>query len=163
MCGCSNFVNNDEKVFETQDEFNREFDFTGNRPSIVEVGDDSSFDFTGNRPSVIEIGENSMFDFMTDIESKPEFDNFGGKGKQRRELREQGLSRKDARDVVSGKKTLPSDQTKSGEIDPITGLPIEDTDKTIYGQGDWFSRNLVWIVLGVGVVGVGYYIYKKRK
>lgn len=166
MCGCSNFVNNDEKVFETQDEFNREFDFTGNRPSVIEVGEnweDPTFDFTGNRPSVIEIGEKSMFDFMTDTESKPEFFEFGGKGKARRDLREQGLSRKDARDVVRGKKTLPSDQTKSGEIDPITGLPIEDTDKTIYGQGDWFSRNLVWIVLGVGVVGVGYYIYKKRK
>lgn len=181
MCGCSANFNGDERDIITQDEFNRDFDFTGNRPSIIEVGEtweDPAFDFTGNRPSIVDVGENSMFDFMSDVESSPsEFNYFGGKAKQRKELREQGLTRKQARKVVKGKldpallkdakvdpvtgETIVIDPT-TGEtivIDPATGMPL----KTTYGQGDWLSRNWIWVVLGVGAVGVGFYIYKKRK
>lgn len=181
MCGCSNFVNNDEKEFITQDELNREFDFTGNRPSvidfgneesfdftgnrpsIIEVGEDPSFDFTGNRPSVIEVGEDPSFDFMSDIESNTEFDYFLGRNRRaKKDLRAQGLSRKDARGVVKGKIQAPQTRSQNVdnsniEIDPVTGLP-----KTTYGQGDWFSRNLIFIIVGLAVVGGGYYIYKKR-
>ena len=127
MCGCSNFVNNDEKEFITQAESNRQFDFTGNRPSVIEVGEDPSFDFLGRNR------------------------------KAKKDLRAQGLSRKEARDVVKGKTQAP--QTRS----ETTTQTEDDTNKTIYGQGDWFSRNLIWIVVGVAVVGGGYYIYKKRK
>jgi hypothetical protein len=142
MCGCSNFVNNDEKEFITQDELNREFDFTGNRPSIIEVGEDPSFDFTGNRPSVIEVGEDPSFDFL------------GRNRRAKKDLRAQGLSRKDARGVVKGKIQAPQTRTEN--------ITQDDTNKTTYGQGDWFSRNLIFIIVGLAVVGGGYYIYKKR-
>jgi hypothetical protein len=160
MCGCSNFVNNDEKEFITQDELNRQFDFTGNRPSIIEVGEDPSFDFTGNRPSIIDIGDAPSFDFMGDLDGQTEFDYLTGKRNAKKDLRAQGLSRKDARQVVKGKITLDG-QTKNTEIDPTTGLPVVDS-KVVYGQGDWFNRNWVWLVVGVAVIGGGYYIYKKR-
>ena len=151
MCGCSNFVNNDEKEFITQAESNREFDFTGNRPSVIDFGNEENFDFTGNRPSIIEVGEDPSFDFL------------GRNRKAKKDLREQGLSRKDARDVVKGKMQNPALRNETAgnpnvEIDPATGLP-----KTTYGQGDWLNRNWIWLVVGVAVVGGGYYIYKKRK
>ena len=148
MCGCSNFVNNDDKEFITQAESNRQFDFTGNRPSIIEVGEtweDPSFDFTGNRPSVIEVGEDPSFDFL------------GRNRKAKKELREQGLSRKEARDVVKGKAQAPQLRTET------TTQTEDDANKTMYGQGDWLNRNWIWLVVGVAVVGGGYYIYKKRK
>ena len=152
MCGCSNFVNNDEKEFITQAESNREFDFTGNRPSIIEVGEDPSFDFTGNRPSVIEVGEDPSFDFMSDIESNSEFDYFlGKKAKARRQ--ERRATRKELKNTTSAPVGGEGTSTQTQD----------DTNKTTYGQGDWFSRNLIWIVVGVAVVGGGYYIYKKRK
>ena len=144
MCGCSNFVNNDEKEFVTQDEFNRGFDFTGNRPSIVDVGEDPSFDFTGNRPSVIEVGEDPSFDFMGDLDGQTGFDDFiGKKAKARRQERRQLKNT-----------TAPA---------PTASTPVDDTNRTTYGQGDWLNRNWIWLVVGVAVVGGGYYIYKKRK
>jgi hypothetical protein len=168
-------VNNDEKEFITQAESNRGFDFTGNRPSIIEVGEtweDPSFDFTGNRPSVIEVGEDPSFDFTGNRPSiievgetwqDPSFDFLGGNRKAKKDLRAQGLSRKDARDVVKGKMQNPALRNETAgnpnvEIDPATGMP-----KTMYGQGDWLNRNWIWLVVGVAVVGGGYYIYKKRK
>jgi len=52
------------------------------------------FDFTGNRPSLVEVGEDSSFDFMTDIESNSQFDEFIGKKakarRQERKLKKQG-------------------------------------------------------------------------
>jgi len=52
------------------------------------------FDFTGNRPSLVEVGEDSSFDFMTDIESNSQFDEFLGKKakarRQERKLKKQG-------------------------------------------------------------------------
>jgi hypothetical protein len=52
------------------------------------------FDFTGNRPSLVEVGEDSSFDFMTDIESNSQFDDFLGKKarakRQERKLKKQG-------------------------------------------------------------------------
>jgi hypothetical protein len=144
-------VNNDEKEFITQAESNRQFDFTGNRPSVIDFGNEDNFDFTGNRPSIIEVGEDPSFDFL------------GRNRKAKKDLREQGLSRKDARDVVKGKTQAPQLRTETAgnpnvEIDPATGMP-----KTMYGQGDWLNRNWIWLVVGVAVVGGGYYIYKKRK
>lgn len=176
MCGCSANFNGDERDIITQDELNREFDFTGNRPSVIDFGYEDNFDFTGNRPSIIEVGEtwqDPSFDFTGNRPSiievgetweDPTFDFFGKNRQAKKELRAQGLTRKQARQVVKGKIENPLLKTASAntaggdvEIDPATGLP-----KTTYGQGDWFSRNLIWLVLGVAVVGGGYYIYKKR-
>jgi hypothetical protein len=76
MCGCSVNFNGDERDVITQDELGRGFDFTGNRPSIVEVGEDSSFDF------------------MTDLDGNTQFDDFLGKKakarRQERRLKKQG-------------------------------------------------------------------------
>ena len=76
MCGCSANFNGDERDVITQDELGRGFDFTGNRPSIVEVGEDSSFDF------------------MTDLDGNTQFDDFLGKKakarRQERRLKKQG-------------------------------------------------------------------------
>ena len=76
MCGCSANFNGDERDIITQDELGRGFDFTGNRPSIVEVGEDSSFDF------------------MTDLDGNTQFDDFLGKKakarRQERRLKKQG-------------------------------------------------------------------------
>lgn len=168
MCGCSANFNGDERDIITQDELNREFDFTGNRPSIIDFGNEETFDFTGNRPSVIDIADGANFDFtgnrpsVIDIADGQHFDFFG-KRQVKKDLRAQGLSRKEARKVAKGKIENPLLKTKSAdapnvEIDPETGLP-----KATYGQGDWFSRNWIWVVLGVALAGGGYYIYKKRK
>jgi len=138
MCGCSNFVE-DEGL-----------NFTGNRPSIVEVGEDSSFDdFTGNRPSIVEVGEDPSFDFVGDLDGKTQFDDFlGKKAKARRQERratKQGL--------------------KSGEVAPVdTGAGTQtDLDKNTYGTSSWFSNNWIYLVVGIAVIGGGYYYYKKRK
>ena len=143
MCGCSSNFNGMERDIVTQDEFNRGFDFTGNRPSVIEVGEDPSFDFTGNRPSVIEVGEDPSFDFMGDLDGQTGFDDFiGKKARARRQERR---------------------QLRNEPAPAPTPAPTDDTQKTIYGQGDWFNRNWVWLLVGVAVVGGGYYIYKKRK
>ena len=70
MCGCSANFNGDERDIITQDELNREFDFTGNRPSIIDFGNEENFDFTGNRPSIIEVGEDPTFDFFGSRQAK---------------------------------------------------------------------------------------------
>ena len=79
MCGCSaNFVNDDEKEIITESQFRND-----------------NFDFTGNRPSVIEAGEDPSFDFMGDLDGKTQFDDFLGKKakarRQERRLTKQGL------------------------------------------------------------------------
>ena len=79
MCGCSaNFVNDDEKEIITESQFRND-----------------NFDFTGNRPSVIEVGEDPSFDFMGDLDGKTQFDDFLGKKakvrRQERRLTKQGL------------------------------------------------------------------------
>jgi len=152
MCGCSNFVNNDERDIITQDELSREFDFTGNRPSVIEVGEtweDPAFDFTGNRPSVIEVGEtweDPAFDFMGDLDGNTGFDDFlGKKAKARRQERKASKELKTA--------TAPTTETT-----PTDG----NENKSVYGGG-WFGRNWHWLLIGAVVVGGGYYIYKKRK
>jgi len=125
MCGCSANFNGDERDVITQDEFNRGFDFTGNRPSVIEVGEDPSFDFMG------------------DLDGQTGFDDFiGKKARARRQERK---------------------QLRTETATPPPPAPTDDTQKTIYGQGDWFSRNWAWLLVGVVVVGGGYYIYKKRK
>ena len=136
MCGCSSNFVEDEGL-----------NFTGNRPSIVEVGEGSSFDFTGNRPSVVEVGEDSSFDFIGDLDGKTQFDDFlGKKAKARRQERratKQGL--------------------KSGEVAPTEEDKSADADKNAYGTSSWFSNNWIYLVIGVAVIGGGYYFYKKRK
>jgi LPXTG-motif cell wall-anchored protein len=139
MCGCSSNFAGDEGL-----------NFTGNRPSIVEVGEDSSFDFTGNRPSVVEVGEDPSFDFIQDIEKDSSFDEFLGKKakarrQERRALKKGGVANPDAETGAGG-------ETKSAE-----------EDKNAYGTSSWFSNNWIYLVLGVAVVGGGYYFYKKRK
>ena len=138
MCGCSNFVNNDERDIITETELNQEFDFTGNRPSLIEVGEDPSFDFVG------DLDGNTEFDY---------FLNAGGKErrqKRRANRQERRASRKDAKDGTE----IP--QTRSGELDPTA-------EKNAYGTSSWFSNNWIYLVIGVAVVGGGYYFYKKRK
>jgi hypothetical protein len=130
MCGCSANFNGDERDIITQDDLSRDFDFTGNRPSIIEVG---------------ETWEDPSFDFL------------GRNRKAKKDLRAQGLSRKEARDVVKGKAQAPQLRTET------TTQTEDDANKTMYGQGDWLNRNWIWLVVGVAVVGGGYYIYKKRK
>jgi hypothetical protein len=138
MCGCS-------ANFDGQDDF----DFTGNRPSLIEVGEDPSFDFTGNRPSVIEVGEDPSFDFMSDIESNNEFQNLiGKKAKARRQER---------RAIKQGQDTTQTTQTTRTTEDEGT-----DGSRATYGGG-WFGRNWHLLLIGAVVVGGGYYIYKRRK
>jgi len=150
MCGCSANFNGDERDIITQDELGRGFDFTGNRPSVIEVGEtweDPTFDFTGNRPSIVEVGEDPSFEFMNDVESNTEFDYFlGKKAKARRQER---------RLKKQGQETSTTTQTTRS---------TEDTDgeKSTYGGG-WFGRNWHLLLIGAVVVGGGIYIYKKRK
>ena len=93
MCGCSNFVNNDERDIITQDELSREFDFTGNRPSIVEVGEDPSFDFMG------------------DLDGNTGFDDFiGKKAKARRQERR---AKKQGQDTTTTTQTTRSTEDNS--------------------------------------------------
>jgi LPXTG-motif cell wall-anchored protein len=154
MCGCSNFVE-DEGL-----------NFTGNRPSVIEVGEDPSFDFlqdiekdssfeyfTGNRPSVVEVGEDPSFDFLQDVEKDSSFDEFIGKKARARRQERRAVRRGD----------VPT--TTQGEAGATTraGAGAEDMDKNSYGTSSWFSNNWIYIVLGVAVVGGGYYFYKKRK
>lgn len=142
MCGCSNFVE-DEGL-----------NFSGNRPSIVEVGEDSSFEyFTGNRPSVVEVGEDPSFDFIQDIEKDSSFDEFLGKKAKARRQERRALRRGDV--APTGAET--DAETRAG-----AGAGT-DMDKNSYGTSSWFSKNWIYIVLGVAVVGGGYYFYKKRK
>jgi len=128
MCGCSNFVNNDERDIITETELNQEFDFTGNRPSEIEVGENPSFDFVG------------------DLDGNTQFDDFlGKKAKARRqERRATRQAKKDG--------TTNVEPTKSADI-----------EKNAYGTSSWFSNNWIYLVIGVAVVGGGYYFYKKRK
>lgn len=141
MCGCSaNFVNDDEKEIITESQFRND-----------------NFDFTGNRPSVVEVGEDPSFDFMGDLDGNTEFDNFGGKAKARRDLRKAGASRQQAREIVKG-------VTKSGEVAVDPNSATEDTQKQAYGTGgNWFATNWHWLLIGGAVLGAGFYIYKKRK
>ena len=133
MCGCSNFVNNDERDIITQDELSREFDFTGNRPSIIEVGEDPSFDF------------------IQDIERDSSFDEFLGKKAKARRQERRALKRGEGATTAEAGAT-----TRAGEADA-------EADKNAYGTSSWFSNNWIYIVLGVAVIGGGYYFYKKRK
>ena len=139
MCGCSNFVE-DEGL-----------NFSGNRPSIVEVGEDSSFeDFTGNRPSMVEVGEDPSFDFVGDLDGKTEFDDFlGKKAKARRQER---------RALRKGDTTTPE---AGAETD--AGAGTGNTQRNTYETSSWFSNNWIYLVIGVAVIGGGYYFYKKRK
>lgn len=145
MCGCSaNFVNDDEKEIITENQFRND-----------------NFDFIGNRPSVVEVGEDPSFDFMGDLDGNTEFDNFfGKKSKAKRDLRKAGASRQEAREIVKG-------VTKSGEVaGEVAGEPManDDTQKQVYGTGgNWFSSNWHWLLIGGAVLGAGFYIYKKRK
>jgi LPXTG-motif cell wall-anchored protein len=139
MCGCSSNFVEDEGL-----------NFSGNRPSIVEVGEDSSFDdFTGNRPSMVEVGEDPSFDFVGDLDGQTEFDNFFGKKAKARRQERRAL--------------------KKGEVAPTipeTGAGAgagTDMDKNTYGSSSWFSNNWIYLVIGVAVIGGGYYYYKKRK
>ena len=135
MCGCSNFVNNDEKEFITQAESNRGFDFTGNRPSIIEVGEDPSFDFTGNRPSVIEVGEDPSFDFMSDIESKNEFEYLiGKKAKARRQERR---AKKQGQDTTTTTQADVENNTLRGKIyiQPTRAVEFISIDFVVTNQG----------------------------
>lgn len=146
MCGCSANFNGDERDIITQDEFNRGFDFTGNRPSMIEAGDDNSFDFTGNRPSMIEAGEDNSFDFVGDLDGNTEFDSFlGKKAKARRQERKM---------LKSG--------TASTDAGTDAGTDTQVT-KNQYESSSWFGNNWIYIVLGVAVIGGGYWYYKKRK
>jgi len=139
MCGCSNFVE-DEGL-----------NFSGNRPSIVEVGEDSSFeDFTGNRPSVVEVGEDPSFDFTGDLDGNTQFDDFiGKKAKARRQ------ERRTNKQVLKGGTATPDAGTDTG-----AGT---DTEKNTYGTSSWFSNNWIYLLIGGVVIGGGYYYYKKRK
>lgn len=145
MCGCSANFNGDERDIITQDEFNRGFDFTGNRPSIVEVGEGNSFDFTGNRPSSIGLDEEPSFDFVGDLDGSTQFDDFLGK---------KAKARRQERKMLKGA-TAPTDTP--------TGSDVEPTTKNQYESSSWFGNNWIYIVLGVAVIGGGYWYYKKRK
>jgi LPXTG-motif cell wall-anchored protein len=139
MCGCtSNFVE-DEGL-----------NFSGNRPSVIEVGEDPSFDFTGNRPSIIEVGEDPSFDFTGDLDGNTQFDDFiGKKAKARRQ------ERKTNKQMLKGGTATPD-----GGTDTSAGT---DSEKNTYGTSSWFSNNWIYLVIGVAVIGGGYYFYKKRK
>jgi len=147
MCGCSANFNGDERDIITQDEFNKGFDFTGNRPSMIEAGDDNSFDFTGNRPSMIEAGDDNSFDFVGDLDGNTEFDNFFGK---------KAKARRQERRLAKGASS-ETDTQKS------TGADEDPTTKNQYESSSFLSNNWIYIVLGVAVIGGGYWYFKKRK
>ena len=137
MCGCSSNFAGDEGL-----------NFSGNRPSIVEVGEDSSFEyFSGNRPSMVEVGEDPSFDFVGDLDGNTQFDDFLGKKAKARRQERRAL--------------------KKGEVAP-TGAEAgagagTEMDKNTYGSSSWISNNWIYLVIGVAVIGGGYYYYKKRK
>ena len=137
MCGCSSNFVEDEGL-----------NFSGNRPSIVEVGEDSSFEyFSGNRPSMVEVGEDPSFDFVGDLDGNTQFDDFLGKKAKARRQERRAL--------------------KKGEVAP-TGAEAgagagAEMDKNTYGSSSWISNNWIYLVIGVAVIGGGYYYYKKRK
>jgi LPXTG-motif cell wall-anchored protein len=135
MCGCSaNFVNDDEKEIITESQFRND-----------------NFDFTGNRPSVIEVGEDPSFDFMGDLDGKTQFDDFLGKKakvrRQERRLTKQGLKSGEVAGEVAGEPMANDDTQKQ-----VYGT-----------GGNWFSSNWHWLLIGGAVLGAGFYIYKKRK
>jgi LPXTG-motif cell wall-anchored protein len=140
MCGCSSNFVEDEGL-----------NFSGNRPSVVEVGEGSSFDFTGNRPSVVEVGEGSSFDFMGDLDGKTQFDDFLGKKAKARRQERRALKKGESTDTGAGAGAGGGDTR------------AEDVDKNAYGTSSWFSNNWIYLVIGVAVIGGGYYFYKKRK
>ena len=96
MCGCSNFVNNDERDIITQDVLSREFDFTGNRPSIIEVGEDPSFDFTG------------------DLDGNTQFDDFIGKKAKARRQERRALKKGESTDTGAG---AGGGETRAEDVD----------------------------------------------
>jgi LPXTG-motif cell wall-anchored protein len=49
---------------------------------------DEGLNFSGNRPSIVEVGEGSSFDFVGDLDGNTQFDDFlGKKAKARRQER----------------------------------------------------------------------------
>jgi hypothetical protein len=125
MCGCSaNFVNDDEKEIITESQFRND-----------------NFDFTGNRPSVIEVGEDPSFDFMGDLDGKTQFDDFLGKKakarRQERRLTKQGLKSGEVAGEVA-RKPMANDDTQK----QVYGT-----------GGNWFSSNWHWLLIGGAVLG----------
>ena len=153
MCGCNaNFSGEDV-----------EFDNFSNRPSEIEVSN-----FVGNRPSIVEVGEDPSFDFMGDLDGNTEFDSFLGLGKKAKEKREikklakaSGATNKEAKQIAKDVIASGGNVTKAETgVDPTLD-PNVDT-KNAYGS-NWFGRNWHWLAIGAVVAGAGYYIYKKRK
>jgi LPXTG-motif cell wall-anchored protein len=142
MCGCSNFVENEG------------LNFSGNRPSIVEVGEDSSFEyFTGNRPSVVEVGEDPSFDFVGDLDGSTQFDDFIGKKARARRQERRARRRGD----------VPTGEEAGAGAGAETRAVEADADKNAYGSSSWISNNWIYLVIGVAVIGGGFYYFKKRK
>ena len=135
MCGCSANFNGDERDIITQDEFNRGFDFTGNRPSIVEVGEGNSFDFTGNRPSSIGLDEEPSFDFVGDLDGSTQFDDFlGKKAKARRQERR---AKKQGQDTTTTTQADVENNTLRGKIyiQPTRAVEFISIDFVVTNQG----------------------------
>jgi len=154
MCGCSaNFDGDDNYdgfVNRPKELLVDDADFSGfvNRPKEI-VFDN----FTSNREKELVVSDDTtLFDFVGDLDGKTEFDSFlGKKAKARRQERR------------ATKKGLKSGTaTPDGSTDTDTGAG-DDTTKNAYGTGSWFSNNWIYLVIGVAVIGGGYYFYKKRK
>ena len=110
--------------------------------------EDEGLNFSGNRPSMIEVGEtweDPSFDFTGDLDGNTQFDDFIGKKAKARRQERRALKRGETTEAGGG-------ETRA-----------EDVDKSSYGTSSWFSNNWIYLVIGVAVVGGGYYFYKKRK
>lgn len=149
MCGCSANFSGDE-----------DYDGFVNRPKelLVDDADFSGFinrpkeivydNFTSNREKELVVSDDTtLFDFVGDLDGKTEFDSFiGKKAKARRQAR---------RDAKNGNLKTTDATTDTTATD--------DTTKNAYGTGSWFANNWIYLVIGVAVIGGGYYFYKKRK
>ena len=109
--------------------------------------EDEGLNFSGNRPSMIEVGEDPSFDFTGDLDGNTQFDDFiGKKAKARRQER----------------KMLKKGGTASTDAGTDAGTDTQVT-KNQYESSSWLGNNWIYIVLGVAVVGGGYWYYKRRK
>jgi LPXTG-motif cell wall-anchored protein len=134
MCGCSANFDGDDN-----------YDGFVNRPKELVYEN-----FSSNREKELVVGNSDAdaFDFVGDLDGKTEFDSFiGKKAKARRQ------ERRANKQVLKGGTATPDAGGDTGT----------DTEKNTYGTSSWFSNNWIYLVIGVAVIGGGYYFYKKRK
>ena len=64
--------------------------------------EDEGLNFSGNRPSVVEVGEDPSFDFTGDLDGNTQFDDFIGKKAKARRQERRALKRGETTDTGAG-------------------------------------------------------------